>query len=82
MSAYPIALDGARVDAVIVGGGSVAERKAKALAKKNPDQGDSEGKMLEKADTAMRQCFNERARSQSFFPALVKQARELVERVR
>ena len=31
MSAYPIALDGARVDAVIVGGGSVAERKAKAL---------------------------------------------------
>ena len=31
MSAYPIALDGARVDAVIVGGGSVAERKARAL---------------------------------------------------
>ena len=31
MSAYPIALDGARVDAVIVGGGAVAERKAKAL---------------------------------------------------
>ncbi len=31
MSAYPIALDGARVDAVIVGGGGVAERKAKAL---------------------------------------------------
>lgn len=31
MSVYPIALDGARVDAVIVGGGSVAERKAKAL---------------------------------------------------
>jgi precorrin-2 dehydrogenase/sirohydrochlorin ferrochelatase len=31
VSAYPIALDGARVDAVIVGGGGVAERKAKAL---------------------------------------------------
>jgi len=31
VSAYPIALDGARVDAVIVGGGAVAERKAKAL---------------------------------------------------
>jgi len=31
VSAYPIALDGARVDALIVGGGSVAERKAKAL---------------------------------------------------
>lgn len=31
MSAYPIALDGARVDGVIVGGGSVAERKARAL---------------------------------------------------
>ncbi len=31
MSAYPIALDGARVDAVIIGGGGVAERKAKAL---------------------------------------------------
>jgi len=31
VSAYPIALDGARVDAVIVGGGNVAERKARAL---------------------------------------------------
>ena len=59
-----------------------AERKAKALAKKNRDNGDAEGKMLGEGDAAMRQCFNERARSQSFFPALVNQARELVERVR
>ena len=31
MSAYPIALDATRVDAVIVGGGRVAERKARTL---------------------------------------------------
>lgn len=31
MSAYPIMLDGASIDALVIGGGAVAERKARAL---------------------------------------------------
>jgi hypothetical protein len=61
---------------------TAAERKAKALEKKSRDNVDQAEKLRADADTAMRQCFNERAKSQAFFPALVNQARELVERVR
>jgi len=38
--------------------------------------------MQTEADAAMRSCYDERVKSQPFFSALVKQARELVERVK
>ena len=61
---------------------TVAERNANALNKKGEDNFKAAEKMQTEADAAMRSCYNERVKSQPFFSALVKQARELVERVK
>ncbi len=61
---------------------TAAERKAKALTKKSQDNFDAAEKMTTDADAAMRRCYNARAKAQSFFPALINQARALVERVK
>lgn len=61
---------------------TAAEKKASALTKKSPDNFDAAEKLQSEADAAMRRCYNERARSQAFFQPLVKQAQELVDRVK
>ena len=61
---------------------TAAEKQAKALIKKSQDNFDAAEKLTTDADTAMRRCYNERAKAQPFFAALVKQAQELADRVK
>ena len=61
---------------------TAAEKKARALTKKSQDNFDAAEKLQSEADAAMRRCYNERAKSQTFFQPLVKQAQELVDRVK
>jgi len=61
---------------------TAAARNANALNKNGEDNFKAAEKMQTEADAAMRSCYDERVKSQPFFSALVKQARELVERVK
>ena len=59
-----------------------AMRKKKEAYGKNAAGADTPAKIEDAGDEAMRACYNERAKAQPFFPALVKQAQELVARVK
>jgi len=59
-----------------------AERKANAASAKKDSADDAVDKIQQDGDAKMRACYNERAKSAAFFPALVKQAQDLIERVK
>ena len=59
-----------------------AMQKKKGAYGKNAAGADTPAKIEDAGDEAMRACYNERAKAQPFFPALVKQAQELVARVK
>lgn len=56
-----------------------AERKADARQNNSDDAFE---KVQQDGDAAMRACYSERAKSAAFFPALVKQAQELIGRIK
>jgi hypothetical protein len=59
-----------------------AMQKKKGAYGKSAAGADTPAKIEDAGDEAMRACYNERAKAQPFFPALVKQAQELVERTK
>ena len=61
---------------------TAAASNANAPNKKGEENFKAAEKMQTEADAAMRNCYNERVKSQAFFTALVKQARELVKRIK
>lgn len=68
---------------------TASERKANAIQQKYQASDPKDEKLLDEytktqtdGDDAMRKCFGERAKRRPYFPALVKQAQDLVERTR
>ena len=57
-----------------------AMQKKKGAYGKNAAGADTPARIEDAGDEAMRACYNERAKAQPFFPALVKQAQELADR--
>jgi hypothetical protein len=59
-----------------------AERKANAANTRKDSPEDAFAKIQDEGHTKMRVCYNERAKSAAFFPALVKQAQDLIDRTK
>jgi hypothetical protein len=59
-----------------------AERDAKAASARKDSPDDAFETIQQEGDAKMRACYGARAKSAAFFPALVKQARDLIERVK
>lgn len=58
------------------------ERKSLAANRDKKGAPDAMEKLEQEGHAKMRACYNERAKAAAFFPALVKQAQELIERTR